>query len=140
MQDFPFETELDSPHYRLFFHLPSMGLPQVMEPPLLTVLANFARLVVDDTGDRASPREEEPRTGEPIGEVLNVQIGHFIGASFARARDEITTLIDGLHIPTGNISAQMDFGDLQVHTVLQEVMYQELLHPNNGVVHPTTRP
>ena len=111
-----------------------------MEPPLLTLLADFARLVVDHTGDRTTPREEEPRASQPIGEVLNIQIRHFIGATFARTRDEITALINGLHIPTGNISAQMDFGDLQVDTVLQEVMYQELFHPNNGVVHPTTRP
>src|SRR5438309_5351503 len=72
MQDFSFETELDAPYHRLFFHVPSIGLPQVMEPPFLTLLADFARLVIDGTGDRATPREEEPRTGEPIGEVLNV--------------------------------------------------------------------
>src|SRR5947209_11606904 len=111
-----------------------------MEPPLLTLLADFTRLVVDHTGDRTTPREEEPRASQPIGEVLNLQIRHFIGATFARTRDEITTLIDGLDIPTRNISAQMDFRDLQIYTVLQEVMYQELLHPNNGVIHTTTRP
>src|SRR6266576_4324686 len=67
MQDFPFETELHPPHHRLFFHVPSIGLPQVMEPPLLALLTDFARLVVNDTGDRATSREEEPRASEPIG-------------------------------------------------------------------------
>src|SRR6266487_3726422 len=81
MQHFPFEAELHPPYDRLFFHIPSIGLPQVMEPPLLTLLADFTRLVVDDTGDRATPREEEPRTSEAIGEVLNLQIRHFIGAA-----------------------------------------------------------
>src|SRR5947209_16890118 len=70
MQHFPFETELDAPHHRLFFYIPSIGLPQIMEPPLLTVLTDFARLVVDHTGDRATPREEEPGTSEPIGVVF----------------------------------------------------------------------
>src|SRR6266700_4614785 len=68
MQDFPLETKLDAPHHRLFFHLPSIGLPQVMKPPFLTLLADFTRLVVDDTGDRATPRKEEPRASQPIGE------------------------------------------------------------------------
>src|SRR5438132_10066952 len=71
MQHFPLETKLDAPHHRLFFHVPSMGLPEVMKPPFLTLLANFARLVVDDTGDRATPREEKPRASQPIGEILN---------------------------------------------------------------------
>src|SRR2546429_82305 len=140
MQHLPFETELDPPHRRLFFHVPSIGLPQVMEPPLLTLLADFARLVVDDTGDRATPREEEPRTREPIGEILDVQIGHLIRSTLAGARDEITTLINRLHIPPSNIGTQMDFGDLQVHAFLQEVMHQELFHPHNGIIHPTTGP
>src|SRR6266700_7784161 len=140
MQDFSFETELDSPHYWLFFHVPSIGLPQVMEPPLLTLLADFARLVVDHTGDRTSPREEEPRASQPIREVLNLQISHFIRSPFARTRDEIAALIDGLHIPSGHIGTQMDFRDLQIHTVLQEVMHQELFHSDNGIIHPATRP
>src|SRR6266516_6999224 len=115
MQYSPFETEPHPPHYRLFFHVPSMGLPQVMEPPLLTVLANFARLVIDDTGDRATPREEKPRTSQPIREVLNLQIGHFIRSPLTGARNEITALIDGLHIPTRNISAEVNLRDLQIY-------------------------
>src|SRR6266705_3005194 len=84
MQHLPFETELDAPHHRLFFHVPSIGLPEVMEPPLLTLLADFARLVVNHTGDRATPREEKPGTSEAIREVLNLQIRHFIRSSFPR--------------------------------------------------------
>src|SRR5436309_13395925 len=34
----------------------------------------------------------------------------------------------------------MDFGDLQIHTFLQEVMHQEFFYSYNGVIHPTTRP
>src|SRR5438132_2201308 len=68
MQHFPFETELDAPHHRLFFHVPSIGLPEVMEPPLLALLADFTCLVIDHTGDRATPREEEPGAREAIGE------------------------------------------------------------------------
>src|SRR6266516_2058497 len=78
MQYFPFEAELHSPHHRLFFHIPSIGLPEVMKPPLLTLLADFARFVVDHTGDWATPREEKPGTREPIGEILHIQISHFI--------------------------------------------------------------
>src|SRR6266567_8200151 len=140
MQYFPFETELHPPHDRLFFHLPSIGLPEVMEPPLLTLLANFARLVVDDTGDRATPREEKPRTSQAIREVLNLQIGHFIRSPLTGARNEITALIDGLHIPTGNISAEVNLRDLQIYAFLQEMMHQELLHPYNGIIHAATRP
>src|SRR6266700_1485617 len=140
MQDFPFETELHPPHHRLFFHVPSIGLPEVMKPPFLALLADFARLIVNHTGDRATPREEEPRASQPIGEVLNLQICHLIGATLTGARDEITALIDGLHIPTRNIRTQMDFRDLQVYAFLEKVMYQELFHPYNGVIYPTTRP
>src|SRR5258708_38475716 len=103
MQHLTLETELDAPDHRLFFLLPAIAVPGVMEPPFLTLLLDLARLVVDHTGDRTTPRKEQARPVEAIGEVLHMQIRDFIGATLARTRDDIPPWVDGLHIPSRHI-------------------------------------
>src|SRR5579863_3858807 len=131
------ETELDTPHHRMRLIIPPVAMPDVMHPPLLTLLDDLTSLVINHTGDWPTTREQKARSFETIGEVLNVQVSHFIHPPLTRTRHKFFALDYRLNIPTSNIRAQMNFRDLRKEPMLKELR-NEHFNSQKGVIQVQT--
>src|SRR6266700_6866863 len=142
MQHLTFIAQFHPPHRPIIFR-PAMRTPQVFKPRLAR-LAQFAGLVIDREGERATVGEIQPRFLQPIRIISCVAsrapLRLSMTTTLKSTRDKIALLIQLVDaLPPSKIHAQIDSRGLQVHLILEERVHK-LLHLDNGIQHPLRRP
>src|SRR6266702_3941868 len=111
MEHLPLISQFHPPHKPILFR-PAMRTPQVFKPRLAR-LPQFAGLVIEREGERASVGEIQPRFLQPIRIISCVAsrapLRFSMTATLKRTRDKIALLIQLVDaLPPGNINAQID--------------------------------